>query len=228
LQKQQSTADKKLVLANMVKNFKQARNQKKSKIQALSKELLGMYDLLKSAKKTLSSIQSGKFNQSLREVFIPPEKIPNMPEKDEFAELFKLIKVEEKSSVHPIMQLKSQSLKENTTEDHLIEITGLEEPELEDLIGRLKEKAEKMEGEIKDYEGKEIRLEGKLKEIQDFYVNAKNDRDLYREMLSKEQKSITEAKYLIESQRKIIESIAGVPIKSPVRPASQGIQRTKK
>lgn len=226
--KEQSTTEKKNILANMVSNFKQARNQKKIKIQDISKELLGMYDLLKNAKQTLQKILNGKFNQNLKEVFVPPEKIPKMPEKDEYPELFKLLKSEEKSSVHPIMQLKSKTIKENAAEDHLIELSGLEETEILDLIGRLKAKSAKMESEITEYEKKELDLEVKFQEIQDSYSSAKNDRDLYREMLSKEQKSITEAKFLIENQRKIIENIAGVPVKSPVRPFSQGISRPKK
>ena len=224
----QSIQEKKQVLSNMIENFKKTRNEKKSKIKSLSRELVDLYEILKNSRKVLESVQKGKFSKG-KEVFVPPDRVPVMPEPEDFVELFKLVNGEEKTSVHPIMQLKSLSLKQSKDEnDVLVDVAKLEESEIAELIVRLNASCTKLTGEIRENEEKGLALKSKMNEVQTNFLNVKGDRDLYREMFSKEQKSITESKFLIENQRKILENIGGIPIKSPKRPFSQGISRSKK
>ena len=82
--------------------------------------------------------------------------------------------------------------------------------------------------EIEGYEKKKKEISKKIEEQEESIKNVKNDRDLYRDLNSKEQKNRNDNKFLIENQRKIIENIANIPSKSPKRPTSHYISKASK
>lgn len=96
------------------------------------------------------------------------------------------------------------------------------------LISNLETIKERSEEEVLNYKQKKEFFEKKIEEQEELIQNTKNDRDLYRELVCKEQKQRNEHKFLIENQRKMIENINVIPAKSPNRPNSQGFSRTKK
>jgi uncharacterized protein YdbL (DUF1318 family) len=70
----------------MVENFQKTRSEKKKKIKIASQEFVKLYDIILAQQKLIAAIQSGKYNQGLKSVFIPQDKIPTMPESENFEE----------------------------------------------------------------------------------------------------------------------------------------------
>lgn len=231
--KTQILSEKQSIISNMTKNFGITRQQKKSKIKSMSQELINLYDLITHQKRVIENIQTGKYNQNLKAVSIPSDKIPELPCKEKYEEQFmirlsKLIKTNDKNSSYSIKKLKEAELLNNEYISELyIDPNGLSEKEALKLLNTLKEINENNDQEIVSSEIKINELQRKIKEQGIFIENIKSDRDLYKEIATKEQKQASENRFYIDG-RKNIESIISIPLKSPKRPYSQKISRPRK
>ncbi|OMJ95865.1 hypothetical protein SteCoe_587 [Stentor coeruleus] len=225
--KDQSVSEKQKIITNMMKNFQKTRQEKKNKIKSLCKEMTSLYDLVQAQKKLLTSIQAGRFNQNLKPVNIPPDRIPEMPTESSYEELFKIIKNDKRNSHLSVKEKdfdKGKSSKVNFSESY-IEPSTLKDEDLIELISNCKDAIKKSEEEFKASEIKHNNLSVKINEQNEIIKNLKTDCELYKDLYKKEQKQRNESKFLIESQRKIIDII---PLKSPKRPSSHYAYRSKK
>jgi hypothetical protein len=150
-----------------------------------------------------------------------------MPNEDTYEELFKIVKNSERNSRFSVKEKdfeKGKTSKVNFSESY-IEPSTLKDEDLIELISNCKDAIKKSEEELKTSEIKHNTLSIKINEQEDMIKNLKNDCELYKDLYKKEQKQRNESKFLIESQRKIIETI---PLKSPKRPSSHCVYRSKK
>ncbi|CAG9321164.1 unnamed protein product [Blepharisma stoltei] len=212
-QYEQLVKEKEAMLSNMVKNFKENRKTKKDEISALRKEMTQLYELISNQKKVLNNIENGKYNQNLRKVYIPKDMMPEFPTPETFPHLFKSFqreKTETNVSAHkPATKQEKSEIQPSGRKIGnyclIADMSTVPPNEAKRLVENLRELYKQSEAELENAKKNQSSIQEQKAALQEQIKNAKEERDRYRELYSKEMKQKCEAKSIIEIQRKTLE-----------------------
>jgi hypothetical protein len=214
LQKQQA-------LEEMAHRFDESRKVHKATVHGLRQELLGLHKLYQQNLKVLAGVQEGAYNQRLRPVAFPRDKIPSPAEATLYPNLAKLLEGSKKeksilsqtvsgsegsSTARQRIDLEHSVLQHIMTAD----IESLRITELKSIIGSLRESCKNIDAETEELSALTAKGATVVGSIEDQIKTVTQDLERYRGLYQGEVKAHNEALMQIETHKRFIGPQPGV------------------
>jgi len=211
---QQVLEQKDQVLQELASNFKNSRKEKKQEISSLRKEMNNLLKIIKKQRKVLQNIKNGKYNQKLRPVHFPEELVPPMPSAETFPCLFKdTLFTDTQEVTFP------KSVKQEEPQIVKVDLASLSPKDAKKKVEELRELHESLQEQLTKKTQEHSKLSDQHSLLLQQVKKAKEEKDRFQELYSKELNSRNQTAGLVERNKRILE-------KGVERPMSRGSIRS--
>mmetsp|Transcript_5839 Transcript_5839/g.10408 ORF Transcript_5839/g.10408 Transcript_5839/m.10408 type:complete len:840 (+) Transcript_5839:53-2572(+) len=213
-------AQKHRTLENMTRKFADSRKKHKESVHELRSELQALHKIYLQNMKVLKGIQSGAYNQKLREVVFPRDQIPEPIDEVEYPKLFKLLtrapKAPEPQSMSASLNRSDASSTltkqridfDNAVFQHVMtaDIEAVRITELRSILGSLRDSYKNIEIETNELNSMTAKEVTSMGAIDDRIREVSQEMERYRELYQSEVKNHNEVLMQIETQKRIVDN----------------------